>query len=210
LTPNLFSQQLDINAVRWFTSRTSCRQIIAVEQNCFVGENAMVQASITESGRQPQLTPSDWITFRDRVAEAASIARAAMTNVVTALSSITVAIVGTAVTVATAEFHTNPFARAMLCAIAGAGLSALAILIALTVEAIRATKCATRWHASYVEIYQRALGDQPFSAVPWSELRSARLSVSVHWKVSLPVVLFLAGLLAMVVAITWDAVKPPH
>jgi hypothetical protein len=68
---------------------------------------------------------SDWIMFRDRVAEAANIARAAVTNVVTALTSITIAIVGVAVTVATADLHHNPLSKAMLFAMGGAGLSVI-------------------------------------------------------------------------------------
>ena len=142
---------------------------------------------------------SDWIMFRDRVAKAANIARAATTNVVTALTSITIAIVGVAVTVATADVHHTPLSKAMLFAMGGAALSALVVVIALTIEAVRANRYATRWHRQYCEFHDKALAHKPLPSLPWDELRFARLSVGVRWKVLLPVMLFMLGLFAAAV-----------
>jgi hypothetical protein len=143
----------------------------------------------------PSPTESDLVEFHDRVAEAVSIARAAVADVVTALASVTVAIVGAAVTVATADLHETSLATAMLIAIGGAGLSALVIIISLTVEAIRANKYAVRWQSLYSKFYDKAEASQELPTIPWQELRFARMSVGIHWKVSLPVALFLIGLL---------------
>jgi uncharacterized membrane protein len=133
---------------------------------------------------------SDWIMFRDRVAEAANIARAATTNVVTALTSITIA---------TADVHHTPLSKAMLFAMGGAALSALVVVIALTIEAVRANRYATRWHRQYCEFHDKALAHKPLPSLPWDELRFARLSVGVRWKVLLPVMLFMLGLFAAAV-----------
>jgi hypothetical protein len=146
-------------------------------------------------------TQSDWALFRDRVVEAASISRAATTNVVTALASATVGIVGVAVTLATTELHRTPLAMGMLIAIAGAVLSAVTIIISLMVEATRANKYAVRWHGLFSEYYDKAEAGEPLPPIPWGELKFARFSVGIHWKVSLPAALFLVGLLGSLAVI---------
>jgi hypothetical protein len=126
---------------------------------------------------------------------------------VTALSSITVAIGAAAITVATAELHTDSLARAMLFATAGAGFSALVIVVALTVEAVRTTNHARKLHTLFAEYRAKALACQKTPAMPWDQLEYPHMSVGVHWKVSLPVALFLTGLFAMAVDIGLSAIK---
>jgi hypothetical protein len=145
-------------------------------------------------------TPADWIAFRDRVAEAGNVARAAVTNMITALTSITMAIVGTAVTLGTGDFRSEPIARAMLFAMAGAGAAAVIILLVLAVEAILASRRAERWLALYNDFSTRYYAGEGIRDLPWDELSEARISLSVHWKVSLPLVVLFAGIAAAAAA----------
>jgi hypothetical protein len=158
----------------------------------------MGRADVQETPSQAEMT-----AFRDRVAEGVSIARAAMTNAVTANVSVTMAIVGTAVTLATARFESTPVAKAMLFALAGAGCAAIVMLMALMMEAIRATRFAEKWRKLYVRFYELAKTGQPASPIPWDELNE-RLSVSIHWKISVPAFLLFAGLTAAVASMALD------
>jgi hypothetical protein len=148
-----------------------------------------------------------WAAFRDRVAEALGVARSAVTNVVSALATVTVAIVGAAVTLATAKLEATPAATAMLLAITGAGSAAIVLLIVLAVEAIRATYFADKWQKLYVASYQKASAGQQPPPIPWDELNKSRFSVSIHLKVSLPVLLFVAGLVTAAFVIAHDLWK---
>jgi hypothetical protein len=145
-------------------------------------------------------TEADWIMFRDRVAEAVNIARAAVTNIVTALASITVAIVGAAVTLATADYRNDPIAQAMSYAIAGAGAAALLIVLTLSVEAVLATRRAESWGKLYDCFSKKFTAGERMPPFPRDELSNAGLSVSVHLKVSAPIILFLLGLVAAAAA----------
>jgi hypothetical protein len=135
----------------------------------------------------------DLTTFRNYAAEAAEIARAAITNIVTALTSITVAIVGAAVTLGTADYKSN-MANAMLSAMGGSGLAALAIVLALTVEAMLASNRANEWRTLYATQYKNFIERKPVE-IPWEKLETGRLSICIHWKITLPVALFVIGLL---------------
>jgi hypothetical protein len=149
------------------------------------------------SAPEPQdWTEADWIAFRDRVAEACNIARAAVTNIVTALASITVAVVGAAVTLGAADYRNDPIAHAMLYAIAGAGAAALLIVLALSVEAVMSTRRAENWGKLYDCFSKKCTAGERMPPFPWDQLSKAGLSVSVHCKVSAPVILFLLGLVA--------------
>jgi hypothetical protein len=167
----------------------------------FAGHDQM-----SEQGGQTQ---DEWIMFRDRVAEAVGIARAAVTNVVAALASITVAVVGAAVTLATADYKSDSVAAAMLFAIAGAGVAALVIVLGLTVEAVLATRAAERWRDLYADLSRQARAGKSV-IIPWNDLDDAHVSIGIHWKVSLPVGLFLIGLIcAGIAAFNADRHKSP-
>lgn len=139
------------------------------------------------------MTPEDWNVVNDRIGEAANFARAATTNAVTALTSLTVAIVGVVITVSLGEIQLNSLKRSLLFLMCGALAAAFIMLICLTFEARRAMIHAGALH----DIYDKALMGNSISKEKLRlELQFSRYSVSFFYKISLPMACLFLGIAA--------------
>jgi hypothetical protein len=149
------------------------------------------------------MSQADWDEFRELVADIVNVARSATANAVTALTSLTIALVGGVVTVSSSDFSkalwseaTNPadfravLWRSLIFTLAGAGLAALTMMVPLMVEAVFAMSSATRLHRLYDQSRRTPL--TPKKNIWPQEI--SRVSISVHWKITLPLILFAAGM----------------
>jgi hypothetical protein len=146
-----------------------------------------------------KMSRRDWLEFNDRIGEVATIARAATTNAVTALASVTVAIVGASVTVSTATVTMSIWTRSALFAILGAGAAALVMIIALMIEAIKSMTLAVELQSFY-DKYSSDATVLRYTVEPYYK-RTARISVGAFWKAILPLALLLLGIGAAMVRI---------
>jgi hypothetical protein len=152
------------------------------------------------------MTESDWAVFQNRVAEVANVSRAATANVVTALTSFSLAIAAAAIAISTADHRAGVWQNPALVAIAGAMLASLVLIGSLIVEAARATRVAAQLHDLYVKEYFKP---NPKKKEIWPTLQQSNISVNFHWKISVPAVLLAAGLIACVLTMAIEYGRRP-
>src|SRR5262249_27257064 len=136
------------------------------------------------------MTRTQWAEFRARLADVASVARAAAANVVAALAAFILAIVGAFVSINAAELHPqSALARASVFAILGASLAALELIVALMVEAFRSQKLMDELRS----LYAQTPVDAPWATVE-PALQKSHVTVGIHWKTTLPLGILVVGL----------------
>jgi hypothetical protein len=151
------------------------------------------------------MTPEQQHILHDRVAEAGNFAQTATTNAVTALTSVTIAIVGAAVTISTTDYHASILENGWLWLISGAGSAAFAVLIALAIEALRSMRHVAKLHRIFVACDKEGFKTNWNDLQP--DLKIAHLSVGIYWKILLPVVLFSSGLVICCVSFLLKIIK---
>jgi hypothetical protein len=142
-------------------------------------------------------THEELVQLQGRVDLAGSVARGAHANLSGALSALIMAFIGAAVTLesVTDNLSMTPLRRALLVAITASGFSALLLLVALTIETVRAMRIGVTWQS----IYERACRNEISYEDVLNQVKNVRVTLGILWKITLPGAALAFGLIAAVV-----------